>query len=73
MDNHFDASFSSFRDSTSASQANEDFEYEPSPDNLIVAAYFRYVDHGSVPGLELSDWLESERIIRTSSLDRREA
>ena len=47
-------------------------DYEPTPDAQIVEAYYRYVDHGSVPGHDVSDWLETEDwLVKYSCLDRR--
>jgi len=47
-------------------------DYEPTPDALIVGAYYRYVDQGFVPGHELSDWLDAERLLEDHSrLERR--
>ncbi len=47
-------------------------EYEPTPDAQTVAAYYSYVDHGSVPGHDVRDWLETEAwLLNDSHLDRR--
>lgn len=47
-------------------------EYEPTPDALIVGAYYRYVDQGSVPGQALRHWLDVEQMIEDGRrLERR--
>ncbi len=47
-------------------------EYEPTPDAQTVAAYFSYLDHGSVPGHDVRDWLESEAwLVNDNHLARR--
>jgi len=51
---------------------SNDCEYEPTPDAQIVAAYYRYVDHGSIPGHDVSDWLETETwLVNERQLNRR--
>ncbi len=47
-------------------------EFEPTPDALTIGAYYCFVDHGSVPGQDVRDWLETEAwLVNDSNLERR--
>ncbi|WP_310540609.1 hypothetical protein [Phenylobacterium sp.] len=47
-------------------------EFEPTADSLTETAYFLYIDHGSVPGQDMRNWLDLEALmLKESQLDRR--
>ena len=47
-------------------------EFEPTADSLTETAYYMYLDHGSIPGHDMKNWLESEALVlKERSLDRR--
>ena len=68
MENTFDTPFDRSPDSSRPSWC----EYEPTPDALTMGAYYSFIDHGSLPGHDLRDWLETESWLENDNhLDRR--